>query len=311
MEYGRMSVQQSVPQKQKPKRKPISRRLRVIATIIIVLTVALAIAAAQILSSAKLIPDIWATISNAVVAVLGATFAFFALIPLLFPPDNPQPAPVAPPPSQPTIPPSPPSHPGGEPAAERPGTVWTVPYSRNPFFTGRERLLTLLHDNLTTTKAAVLTQAQAISGLGGIGKTQTAVEYAHRYRDEYRFVLWASATTRETLIADFVTLADVLDLPEKNEQDQNITVAAVKRWLAQHDGWLLILDNADDLSMARDYGLRTHRRQGAHLTHNSRTGGGSDGQEHRGGKNGPGRGDQALAPSCQYACSGCFARPGS
>jgi tetratricopeptide (TPR) repeat protein len=187
------------------------------------------------------------------VAVFGATFAFFALIPLLFPPDNPQPAPVAPPPSQPTIPSSPPSHSGGEPTAERPGTVWTVPYSRNPFFTGRERLLALLHDNLTTSKAAALTQAQAISGLGGIGKTQTAVEYAYRYREEYRFVLWANATTHETLIADFVTLAGVLDLPEKNEQDQNITVAAVKRWLAQHDGWLLILDNADDLAMARDY----------------------------------------------------------
>ena len=50
-----------------------------------------------------------------------------------------------------------------------------------------------------------------------------------------------------------MTLAGVLDLPEKNEQDQNIIVAAVKRWLAQHDEWLLILDNADDLAMARDY----------------------------------------------------------
>src|SRR6266851_5709696 len=103
MVYGRMSVQQSVPQKQKPKRKPISRRLRVIATIVIVLTVALAIAAAQILSSAKLIPDIWAIISNAVVTVLGATFAFFALITLLFPTDNQQPAPVEKPTSQTTV----------------------------------------------------------------------------------------------------------------------------------------------------------------------------------------------------------------
>src|SRR6266852_9626000 len=116
--------------------------------------------------------------------------------------------------------------------------VWNVPFRRNPFFTGREPIVTQVHSLLHAGKTAALSQPPAISGLGGIGKTQTAVEYAYRYREEYRFVLWANATTRETLIADFVTLAGVLDLPEKNEQDQNIIVAAVKRWLAQHDGWL-------------------------------------------------------------------------
>jgi hypothetical protein len=59
-----------------------------------------------------------------------------------------------------------------------PASAWNVPYVRNPFFTGREELLKQLHDNLAQNKAAALTQAQAISGLGGIGKTQTAVEYA-------------------------------------------------------------------------------------------------------------------------------------
>jgi hypothetical protein len=133
------------------------------------------------------------------------------------------------------------------------GPVWNVPYRRNPFFTEREQLLSQLHDTLTNSSAAALTQEHAISGLGGIGKTQTALEYAYRYRDEYRFVLWANATTQETLIADFVTLAGILDLPEKQEQDQNTTVTAVKQWLAQHEAWLLILDNADDLEMAYDY----------------------------------------------------------
>jgi hypothetical protein len=47
-----------------------------------------------------------------------------------------------------------------------------------PFFTGREEVLSQLHDALSSGKAA-LTQPQAISGLGGIGKTQTAVEYAY------------------------------------------------------------------------------------------------------------------------------------
>src|SRR3989442_12801150 len=45
-----------------------------------------------------------------------------------------------------------------------PKELWNVPYRRNPFFTGREELLKQLHDNLTATKSAALTQAQAIRG---------------------------------------------------------------------------------------------------------------------------------------------------
>jgi tetratricopeptide (TPR) repeat protein len=136
---------------------------------------------------------------------------------------------------------------------QQPVQVWHVPFRRNPFFTGREELLTQLHENLTQTGAAALTQAQAISGLGGIGKTQTAVEYAYRYREEYQAILWVTAATQNTLLADFVTLAATLVLPEKNEQDQNLTVSAVQRWFAQHTNWLLILDNADDLDVVEEF----------------------------------------------------------
>ncbi|MFL5625736.1 MAG: tetratricopeptide repeat protein [Ktedonobacteraceae bacterium] len=131
--------------------------------------------------------------------------------------------------------------------------AWNVPYSRNPLFTGREKLLTHLHENLTTSKAAILTQPQAISGLGGIGKTQIAVEYAYRFRNEYRSILWASAASSDALLLDFVAIASVLELPEYQAQDQNITVTAVKRWLATHEKWLLILDNADELEVINDF----------------------------------------------------------
>jgi tetratricopeptide (TPR) repeat protein len=132
-----------------------------------------------------------------------------------------------------------------------PTDVWNVPYRRNPFFTGRENLLKELHNRLTSTRAAALTQA--ISGLGGIGKTQTALEYAYRYRGEYRFALWVSAVSRDSLISDFVKVAALLKLPEKDEQDQNVVVLVVKRWLTEHGVWLLILDNADDLEMVAEF----------------------------------------------------------
>src|SRR5205823_2904680 len=127
------------------------------------------------------------------------------------------------------------------------------PYRRNMFFTGREDILTRLHDTLIAGKTAALTQPQAISGLGGIGKTQTAVEYAYRYGSEYQAVLWAKADSREVLVSDFVGIADLLNLPEKSEQDQNRVVNAVKRWLQANKDWLLILDNADDLAIVSDF----------------------------------------------------------
>src|SRR5216683_2435129 len=143
--------------------------------------------------------------------------------------------------------------------AERPAfpsalpSLWNVPYRRNPYFTGREDLLTRLHEFLHAGKATALTQPQAISGLGGIGKTQMAVEYAYRSRNDYQAVLWAAAASRETLISDFVALAALLQLPERDVADQGVVVAAVKRWLASNKDWLLILDNADDLEMAADF----------------------------------------------------------
>src|SRR5436305_1104825 len=131
--------------------------------------------------------------------------------------------------------------------------IWNVPYRRNPFFTGREEILAHLYTILRSSKAAALTQAQAISGLGGIGKTQVAVEYAYRYRDHYQAIFWINATSRDAISADFVILAALLDLPEQQEKEQDIGLRAVKRWLSSHTHWLLILDNVDDLEMIVDF----------------------------------------------------------
>ena len=64
--------------------------------------------------------------------------------------------------------------------------IWNVPHLRNPNFTGRDALLAELHTALTSGRAAAVTQA--ISGLGGVGKTQLAAEYAYRSAHEYSLV---------------------------------------------------------------------------------------------------------------------------
>lgn len=125
--------------------------------------------------------------------------------------------------------------------------LWYVPYRRNPFFTGREEILAHLHTALKKSKTASLTQAQAINGLGGIGKTQIAIEYAYRYRDEYQAAFCINASTNDTLNNDFKTLASLLNLPERDDRKQNIVIQAVKHWLTTHSHWLLILDNVDNL----------------------------------------------------------------
>ena len=66
-------------------------------------------------------------------------------------------------------------------------------------------------------------------------------------------MLWASANTGETLVADYAAIAGLLDLPEKNAQDRGEAVAAVLRWLENNANWLLILDNADEIGIVDEF----------------------------------------------------------
>src|SRR5579864_2111111 len=126
-------------------------------------------------------------------------------------------------------------------------SIWNVPFPRNLFFIGREDLLTQLHDQLQQGRTAALTQA--LSGLGGVGKTQLAVEYTYRFHQEYQAVVFAHAESAETLISSYTEIATLLNLPVKDAQEQTVIIQAVKRWLQNQRDWLLILDNADELDI--------------------------------------------------------------
>ncbi len=127
--------------------------------------------------------------------------------------------------------------------------LWYVPYIRNPYFTGREAFLSELHERLQNEQRVALTQRQILSGLGGIGKTQTALEYAYRYRDNYQAVLWVGAETSETVLADYQKLARLFQLPEQDSSDHHRLREGIKRWFQNHANWLLIFDNVEDLEL--------------------------------------------------------------
>jgi tetratricopeptide (TPR) repeat protein len=130
--------------------------------------------------------------------------------------------------------------------------LWNLPL-RNHHFTGREDLLADVHAALTSNQAAALTQAQAITGLGGIGKSQLAIEYAYRHADEYDVVWWVRAEEPAQLASDYAALAVALDPSLQEEPDQGALIAAARQWLEHGARWLLLLDNVGEAKALKDY----------------------------------------------------------
>lgn len=141
-------------------------------------------------------------------------------------------------------------------------------------FVGREEFLKDLRASLLKqTHATAITQsmrrqqqpaATVAEGLGGLGKTHAAVEYAHRHRAEYSALLFVGGDTPQKLQSSLASLCEVkglsLDKDLPNEEEKRAQIAL--RWLATHKGWLLIVDNVDDEKAAA--ALTTHFDQLRH-----------------------------------------------
>ncbi|KAF8442501.1 P-loop containing nucleoside triphosphate hydrolase protein [Kalaharituber pfeilii] len=150
---------------------------------------------------------------------------------------------------------------------------------RNPDFVGREYLLEQLVHEIDEGRAATDITQVVLHGMGGMGKTQIALEYVYRHRKDYSSTFWINASSEQTTKTNFIqimeqliehhaTLIDELDYKhigsllgmagkldsaglfstEKPEEEQQV-IKAVKKWLTaeQNDKWLLVFDNLDDL----------------------------------------------------------------
>ncbi|PVH69398.1 HET-domain-containing protein [Cadophora sp. DSE1049] len=129
---------------------------------------------------------------------------------------------------------------------ERP--AWIVPFERNSRFTGRQVQLTEVEEKLLSGGST----RTAIVGLGGVGKTQLALELAYQVRDKYRncSVIWIPATNTESLHQAYLNVARQLGIAGCED-----TQVDVKRLVKDHlskesaGQWLLVFDNADDINM--------------------------------------------------------------
>lgn len=89
----------------------------------------------------------------------------------------------------------------------QPREAFLVPYAQNPLFTGRQSYLKKIRIGLLERLPKKYNHRLAIHGLGGIGKTQIAIEYAHRHREDYDFVFWLHAAERASLVYDLAMIA--------------------------------------------------------------------------------------------------------
>ncbi|ALC32204.1 ATP/GTP-binding protein [Streptomyces sp. CFMR 7] len=149
---------------------------------------------------------------------------------------------------------------GMTPGPRFPGTVpriWNVP-PRNPGFTGRSLVLERMRDQLGGGMAVVLPQPQTLYGLGGVGKTQVALEYVHRFMADYDLVWWISSEQSDDVVASLAELAVRLGAQggEDMAAASQEAVDLLRRGVPS-DRWLLVFDNADDPET-----LRRHFPQG-------------------------------------------------
>ncbi|MDR0312497.1 MAG: toll/interleukin-1 receptor domain-containing protein [Treponema sp.] len=117
-----------------------------------------------------------------------------------------------------------------------------LPHSRNPYFTGRDEKLNATYANFQSGDRVSFTQA--VTGLGGVGKTAIALEYAYRYSHEYETIWWVNVETSANALnyyRDFAFEKRIIT----NDAKADEIIDAMKQWFNNNEKWLFIYNNAD------------------------------------------------------------------
>lgn len=131
-----------------------------------------------------------------------------------------------------------------------PPAVVNIP-RRNLRFTGRDMALDELHSRLNQDGDGV--SRVALRGISGVGKSQIAIEYAHRFGNDYDVVWWVNAGFRATAREQFADLAARMQLWVGSELGERIrAVQEALRTGKPHGRWLVIFDSADDMAQVED-----------------------------------------------------------
>jgi len=139
---------------------------------------------------------------------------------------------------------------------------WGLPDSNDAYFVGRKPLLKVLNQHCQPDQAYQMMVLSAISGLGGVGKTQLAIYFLYHAEHRYNLRIWFRAETRALLLADYYAFVKDFDLIPLDEQTpQQEIISAVKRYLERHPDWLAVYDNAGSREEIREF-LPT---QGGHI----------------------------------------------
>ncbi|MCS7475777.1 FxSxx-COOH system tetratricopeptide repeat protein [Umezawaea endophytica] len=131
--------------------------------------------------------------------------------------------------------------------------VWGPVPLRNPDFVGRKQLLEQLRQRLIEPGATAVLP-EALHGMGGVGKSQTVVEYIYQHASEYDVVWWISAEHPAQITSSFVELAKRLGVPASGTADTAVpAVLEALRRGEPYSRWILVFDNADRPELVRPY----------------------------------------------------------
>ncbi|KAM6513857.1 hypothetical protein FALCPG4_015064 [Fusarium falciforme] len=122
-----------------------------------------------------------------------------------------------------------------------------VPSDRDPDFVDRPDILTWLREQYTGSAGRM-----ALVGMGGFGKSQVAIQFAHHIHDESppTSVFWVHASSKPRFEEAYRSIAQRLELPRRNDPGIDV-LGLVRDWLQTEEAgsWLMVLDNADDVNL--------------------------------------------------------------